>query len=139
MMVSSPNLSGKCAAPGGSTMVPRDGGHEFAISIEKARHQATYRCGAGSNAEAVQTTAAATSDPIRRITTDRVPGNPTTRANCKTRTATTPPYAAPNPAASRLLSGPVAFAAITATKNTCATMRARWTTSSTANCVEKFV
>src|SRR5206468_6367705 len=89
MMVSSPNLSGKCAAPGGSTIVPRDGGHEYAISIEQARHQATYRCGAGSNAEAVLTTAAATSHPIRRITTDRVSCNPMTRDRKRTRLKST--------------------------------------------------
>src|SRR5436853_433402 len=90
MMVSSPNLSGKWAAPGGSTIVPRDGGHEFAISIEKARHQATYRCGAGSNAEAVQTTAAATSheanNPLRAACSidrwrPRRPGHRTARSS----------------------------------------------------------
>src|ERR1044071_10438494 len=118
MIVSSPNLSGKCVAPGGKIVVLRSGNHVFDRSIRSATPQATYRYGAGKNAETAHTAAATAKPTIRLMTTDRVARNCATHRYCRARMARKPPDAAPNPDASLLLSEPVQFAAITATRNT---------------------
>src|SRR5437762_11523798 len=127
MIVSSPNRAGKCVAPGGEAVVPRDVGQELAMSIKRARLHPTYRYGAESNAQAAQRTPADTSPMIRRLTRVAVSGRRITRAYCSAKIARTPPYAAPNPAASLLLRASVAFAAITATRKICTTRSARCT------------
>src|SRR5437660_8826342 len=93
MMVSSPKRSGKCVAPGGEAVVPRDVGQELAMSIKRARLHPTYRYGAESNAQAAQRTAADTSPMIRRLTRVAVSGKRITRAYCSAKIARTPPYA----------------------------------------------
>src|SRR5438552_9391663 len=85
IMVSSPNLSGKWVAPGGKRFVLRAGNHVATRSIRSATPQATYRYGAGKNAEAAHTTAAVARPAIRPMTKDRVARNRATHRYCRAR------------------------------------------------------
>src|SRR5207248_10271466 len=83
IVVSNPNRSGKCVAPGGNEVVLRAGGHELPISINRATAQPAYRCGAGSSAELAQISAAEIKPVIRRLTKDRQSLNFSTLTCCK--------------------------------------------------------
>src|SRR5438045_6841117 len=71
IVVSNPNRSGKCVAPGGNAVVLRAGSHELPMSIKRATAQPAYRCGAGSTAELAQINAAEIRPAIRRLTKNR--------------------------------------------------------------------
>src|SRR6266480_1379648 len=85
IVVSNPNRSGKCVAPGGNAVVLRAGGHELPMSIKRATAQPAYRCGAGSRAELAQIDAAEIKPAIRRLTKDRQAPNFRTLTYCKAR------------------------------------------------------